>query len=84
MRDSRKLKEYLCIEFARIRTELGITQEQMAERLDMSVRSYANIEACRSLCSAETLILFLVQNTPYRDRILNDLEHIILSDDPGS
>lgn len=36
------------------------TQEQMADQLGISVRSYANLEHGRSLCSTPVLILFMM------------------------
>lgn len=38
------------------RKELDITQERMAEKLDLSTRAYQKLEYGENFCSAETLI----------------------------
>lgn len=43
---------------------LGISQEQMAAKLHMSVRSYAYLESGASCCSALTLVLYLLYYCP--------------------
>ena len=54
------LKETLHEEIVKTRTELGMTQEQMAEALEIDTRSYADIDHGKSICSVLTLVLFLV------------------------
>ncbi len=46
---------------------LGITQEEMADRLALSCRSYADLDHGKSSCGAVTLVLFLmyVSNDPH-------------------
>lgn len=42
------------------RTELGITQEEMADRLLMAGRTYIDLEQGKNCCSALTLALYLI------------------------
>ena len=53
------IKNYLSAEFKKTRIELGLTQEQMAEKLAISTRAYADIERKKSCCSLDTLAMFL-------------------------
>lgn len=41
------------------RAELNLSQEQMAEKLNISLRSYSNLEHGISFCSALSLINFV-------------------------
>lgn len=43
----------------RTRTELGITQEEMAYKLAMASRTYVDLDHGKTCCSAVTLALFL-------------------------
>lgn len=52
-------KTYLTPRLRPWRTERGLTQEAMAERLRMSSRSYAELERGECGFSATTLLLFL-------------------------
>ena len=44
----------------RERELLGLTQKQMAETLEMSERSYSDIESGASSCGALTIVLLLI------------------------
>lgn len=44
----------------RTRTELGITQEEMAYKLAMASRTYVDLDHGKTCCSAVTLALFLI------------------------
>lgn len=54
------LKNMIHLEFCQTRDRLCYTQAQMAELLQISLRSYADIDRGKSMCSGETLLLFLV------------------------
>ena len=54
------LKETLHEEIVKTRVELGWTQEQMAERMEMDVRSYSDLDHGKCSCGVLTLILFLI------------------------
>ena len=42
------------------RVDMGITQEEMADRLSMACRTYIDLDHGRTCCSALTLALFLI------------------------
>ncbi|MBQ8429071.1 MAG: helix-turn-helix transcriptional regulator [Clostridia bacterium] len=44
----------------RTRFECGLTQEQMAEKMDICPRTYADLERGKSLCNTDTFFKFLV------------------------
>jgi len=54
------LKSHFHTELFRRRVALGITQEEMAQRLLMANRTYVDLDHGKSCCSALTLALFLV------------------------
>ena len=53
------LKVYFNRELIRRRTELCLTQAQMAEQLLMDDRSYIDLDHGKSCCSAITLAIYL-------------------------
>lgn len=53
------LKRNFRIAIIQFRQENCLTQEQMAQRLGISLRCYCNLESGRSCCSAVTLMMFL-------------------------
>lgn len=53
------LKDHFRTAIIQYRRDERLTQEQMAQRLGMSLRCYCNLEAGRSCCSAVTLVMFL-------------------------
>lgn len=57
----------------RTRAALGITQEEMADRLSMSTRSYSDLDNGYSCCSGLTLALYLTQVCPEPMIFLNEL-----------
>lgn len=61
---SAKLKE--------IRLQQHLTQEQMAEKMNIAPRSYSNIENNKSLCKISTLFYYLEEFENPGD-LINDL-----------
>ena len=53
------LKEFFCPRLCNDRLALGLTQEQMARKLSMSVRTYSDLERGNACCSAVSLLLYL-------------------------
>ena len=49
------------------------TQAEMADRLSISVRSYAYLMSGKTMCSALTLVLFLLDCCPDQDAFLEQL-----------
>lgn len=54
-----RLKNSFKYELIAKRAELALSQEEMAERLDISLRSYSDLEHGNSFCSALSLINFV-------------------------
>lgn len=55
------------------RADLGLSQEQMAERMEMSSRCYVNLEHGKSSCSGLTLALYLIYGCNDPVAFLEDL-----------
>ncbi len=56
------------------RARFDITQEQMAERLAMGIRSYYDIESGVCMCGSLTVLLLLMDQ-PDPVAVLNDLKY---------
>lgn len=54
------IKEHLCKQISETRVKNKWTKKKMAEKLAMDDRSYADIEKGLSLCSAVTLIIYII------------------------
>lgn len=54
------LKQFFYEHQTKTRSELRLTQAQMAERLNMDRRSYTDLDTCKNCCSALTLISYLI------------------------
>lgn len=68
-----KPQEYLMNEMFDKRCELGISQEKMAGKLEISTRQYSNLETGRSLCSMKTPALFLEHSGVNKDEFISGL-----------
>lgn len=66
-------KEYLMNEMFDKRCALGISQEEMASKLEISTRQYSNLETGKSLCSMKTLALFLEHSGVNKDEFISVL-----------
>ncbi len=60
------IKKELGLKIKRMRTELGLTQEELAEKIDISQRTLAGIEIGENFLTAETLdkIIKALKTTP--------------------
>lgn len=67
------IKERFRKELIRTRYEAKLTQEEMAEKLDMSARSYSDLEAGKSCCSAVTFVLYLFYVCDDRNKFLDEI-----------
>lgn len=56
------------------RKEMKLTQAQMSENLEMSVRSYCDLENGKYKCSAITLVLYLIYCCDDVNSFLNGLK----------
>lgn len=59
------------------RAELNLSQEEMAERLGISLRSYSNLEHGICFCSALSLINFVNNCDVNKDELFSEFEKII-------
>lgn len=59
------------------RVELNLSQEEMAERLNISLRSYSNLEHGICFCSALSLINFINNCDADKDKLFSEFENII-------
>lgn len=74
----RLLQDFLAEHIRRFRAEHSYTQEQMAERLRISPRSYIDLEHKRYGCSALTALFFLLMlDNEARMHLFNDFRELI-------
>lgn len=59
------------------RAELELSQEEMAERLNISLRSYSNLEHGICFCSALSLINFVNNCNVDKEKLFSMFEKII-------
>ena len=71
------LKNSLSNELITKRAELNLSQEEMAERLDISLRSYSNLEHGICFCSALSLINFINNCDVDKDKLFSEFKDII-------
>lgn len=72
-----EMKEYLMDELGKRRYQMGISQAEMASRLNISLRQYSNLENGKSLCSIETLGRFLTCSGINRAEFISGLVETI-------
>ncbi len=70
------LKNYFKNEFANRRAELGLSQEQMAENLNISLRSYSDLEHGKYCCSLSSFINYVNNCDADKDRLFSDFAEI--------
>lgn len=71
------LKNFLRFEFLNARIQLQLTQEEMAEKLNISTVAYNEIENGVYLCSTTTLALFIANCCPNPEAFVQELQSII-------
>ena len=59
------------------RAELELSQEEMAEKLNISLRSYSNLEHGISFCSALSLINFVNNCDVDKDKLFSMFDEIM-------
>lgn len=74
------LKRHFHSTLVRTRTNLGLTQSEMAERLAMDDRSFIDLDHGKTCCSAVTLVLFLIYVCDDVDGFLEELQHAFEAD----
>ena len=71
------LKAYFYTQLIATRSEKGLTQSQMAERLAMDERSYIDLDHGKTCCSAITLARFLIFVCESPTQFLEELRHAL-------
>ena len=68
-------KEVITEHIKATRKELGLTQAEMATKLQIDLRTYCNIESGRSLCGKMTLLMYLVYICPDVNGLLENIKN---------
>lgn len=66
-------KEVITEHIKATRKELGLTQAEMAAKLQIDLRTYCNIESGRSLCGTMTLLNYFLDICPDINGLLNEI-----------
>lgn len=83
MAASENLKYYLKNELGNKRAEMGISQEKMAEILDISLRSYSNLEHGKYCCSLPAFINYVNNCEVDKDKLFSEVGEILKNNDKG-
>lgn len=79
MTTAEELKYYFKNELAGKRAELGLSQEEMAEILNISLRSYSDLEHGKYCCSLQSFINYVNNCDADKDRLFSDFKEIFKS-----
>ena len=73
------LRTFMAADFYNTHNAMKLTQEQMAELLDISTRSYIDLEHGEKLCQTRVLLLYLRRCKKGRDReaFLAEIDKVI-------
>ena len=75
------LKNYFKNEFANRRAELGLSQEEMAENLNISLRSYSDLEHGKYCCSLSSFINYVNNCDADKDKLFSEAAEILKNSD---
>lgn len=75
------LKRYLKNELSVKRAELGLTQEQMAEVLNISLRSYSDLEHGKYCCSLSSFVYYVINCDVDKDKLFLEMAEILNKSD---
>lgn len=78
------LKEFFHEKLFYRRVDLGITQEEMAHRLQMASRTYVDLDHGKTCCSALTLALFLIYICTDPLAFLKELQNVLENSDQNA
>ena len=70
-----EFKEVITEHIKATRKEIGLTQAEMAAKLQIDLRSYCNIESGRSLCGTMILLIYLLYIYPDVNGLLNEIRN---------
>ena len=68
------IKQYTRSEMLKTRSQLKITQVEMASRLNISSREYTNIESGKVCCSTITMLVYLNEICSDSEKFLDGLK----------
>lgn len=71
------IKQYIREELLKTRSELRITQEEMAKRLQISTRAYTEIEGGKYGCSTITIFHYMYEVCPDLQKFLNGMREVL-------
>lgn len=71
------LRAFMSSDFYITRKQLNLSQIQMAERLRIDPRSYAELEHGRNLCCTRVFVLYLFRCTLERELFLQNIERTL-------
>lgn len=71
------LRAFMSSDFYITRKQLNLSQIQMAERLHIDPRSYAELEHGRNLCCTRVFVFYLFRCTQEREMFLRNIERMI-------
>ena len=78
---SKVFKTFFHEKLFRRRTDLGISQDEMANRLEMGCRTYVDLDHGKSGCGALTFALFLIYICDDPMTFLKDLRYALENSD---
>lgn len=70
------IRKHFSRTISELREQLDLTHAEMAERLCMDERSYADLDQGKSCCSVVTLVLFLLYECQDVDVFLKELQDV--------
>ena len=71
------LRVFLSNDFYSTRKTMKLTQERMAELLEIDVRSYGNLEHGETLCQTKVLLMYMRRCKPDREAFLHRIDQIM-------
>lgn len=72
-----EMRTFLGEHFLRTRDELNLTQTEFATELNIDRRTYIDLEHCKSMCCAITLLHFLCYHCKDPVEVLNGCKEIM-------
>lgn len=76
----RVLKDFFNSRLILARDNLGVTQEEMAHRLNMAPRTFSDLERGKNSCGALTLVLFMIYICKDPMEFLEELRNALETD----
>ena len=77
------IKKYLRNELLASRESINLSQEKMAEKLFIDLRSYADLEKGENKLSLVSFIIYCLRCAPDRSKLFVELEKLLLMAENG-